>query len=70
MKKLIAATCLIIAICLPAVAGDIPGDRQPPPPPACTENCTSATAGEGDEGAPLLPIDLIEVILSLLTLRP
>lgn len=39
MKKAFAVLALTCALAVSTVAGDIPFDNDPPPPPSCTENC-------------------------------
>ena len=44
MKSLILTTVLLIAIAVPAMAGDIPGGgKAPPPPPPTSSTGFSAT---------------------------
>lgn len=57
MKRLIAVTLLLFVISTPMIAGDIPGDRQPPPPPPPQPQQQSSR---------ILP-KIVEVVLSLLS---
>jgi hypothetical protein len=39
MKKLLASLMLVLALGLPALAGDTNTPPLPPPPPPCREDC-------------------------------
>lgn len=45
MRKLLATTCILIAISVQTFAGDIPGTgkTEPPPPPPSTTSTTTTT---------------------------
>ena len=62
MKKTIYALVIVCALVVPAIAGDtqLPGKQDPP----CTQNCATATSTDPITGL------FIEVVLSLITLRP
>lgn len=68
MKRLIAVSLLALCLSSTTLAGDVPfpGKQEPPPPP-CTENCTSA-ATTPDTSA--LDEIIIEIVLTLSTLLP
>jgi len=61
MKKITATLCLTVMLSMPVLAGDIPGDRQPPPPPPSASS-TQATKTESTPS----PDALTEIILTLI----
>lgn len=66
MKRLAAATTLILALSVMVWAGDIPGNpKEPPPPPPSSPTSTTSTT---TTASPLQTV-LIELILSLIV-RP
>ena len=60
MRKSLRASVLLLALCCPALAGDIPNPAVAPPPPSATEEVTT----DGDIPCP----SLVEFVLTLLTL--
>jgi hypothetical protein len=63
MRKILRATLLVLALCAPAFAGDIPM----PPAPVLPQN--NAVAGEPEAGGDVLNAqadDLTETVLSVI----
>ena len=70
MKRLLPALCVLVALSVSAIGGEIdtPGKTSPPSPP-CTENCTT-TASTGSTSTPgtldATTLDLVLVMLGII----
>ncbi len=63
MRKTLRAFVLVLALCAPAFAGDIPMPPAPQPPPSSTTGEGQATGSQALNGE---PESLTETVLSVL----
>lgn len=63
MKRMLAVSLMALSLSSSALAGDIPFPGKQDPP--CTQNCAAPTASPEP-----IPAFVIEIFLSLITLRP